>query len=592
MSLPALGRFSYGGVNLNSDSVQTTGISSRPKMDAANRGRTCTEYTISLRFKVTGNPTDDSIRELRRALSQPGQNLVYEDRGYSDLTIDGGTDVMWGPHPKEMGFRPLGGGNACEIDWQVTVSIACEGGAQLAAGGGVGEIIEWVFSISYDNDYAGYTTRTINVTIRVPGSRATGKNSRRLALSPDEYREKLAPPLVPGFRRTYPTWDIDESKTVLRGTIVDEEMGVIFPPKWAADIQADEEIYSAEAGLASWGGTINANYELVKGAPVTTIETLRHFLGNIVKDRIAALAAGINNAKSIVPMSLRMRNPEIYGRRKASFSFTYRFTQELRDIMSAITLWRPVPGSNWKEWAASMTLGPAHPRGFTQMKFRPGDDSIVDGCGGSTPGMFNTIGQFRTPLTTGSHAPVSSGVSQALRTFFPPPTPRDSWIHYECWVWVEVDASTIPVQTLPELKAKRLIQAPGQNPFAPNNKPIFPGVFDPFANPFLPGGVFNPNQKKNNIDNVQQRKPEMYVYLRGRALRYGFDIPIPILTDFAGSTPVLATRLDRGEGYGRGIIRAAGDRPVIGATWNLRYAIPDPPDGFVAPLPPNPLLKP
>lgn len=599
MALPSLGTLKYGSLNLNSPNVLTRSIRSQPVLDKAGRGRMHTQHVIALKLTLAGSsPTDDAITNARQILNTPGLEFRYQDRGYGPLRINGQSDVLWGPQPRELSFKPLGGGGSCELEWEVTVAIACEDGeTTLSTGAGVGEIIAWTYSATYEVDHAGYTTRRINVEIKVPGGRTGPRGLTRTA---DQYRLALAPPQVPGFRRTYPGWTIDDAKTSCTGEIVDEEMGVNFPPEWVAELTADHEVTSTSQGLAMWQATINAEYELVKAAPVPTINAAKHFIGVIVKDRVLAIASTLaGDANTIVPISLRMREPEIYGRRKAAFSFSFSYTRQLKDILGSTGLWRAVPGSNWTRWAASMQAGPANPRGFSGLELRPGDDSIVDGCGGTPPGVFvngtpapvpplgpNVIGAPSAP----------AGFDREITTVFPPPTPEASWFHYECWYWIEVDSSTIPVPTLPPKLPKPPKFIPRQmwsNPFDPRpSGPNPPGVFDPFGN-LLPGweqALGGGARLDNKIEAQIRTKPLVYMFIRGQAARYGFSIPVPTLTQVNGAAPVMACRLDRGEGFGQGTVFAAGGAPIYGAVWNLRYQLTNLPKNWYPPTPPNSLL--
>jgi hypothetical protein len=593
MALPSYGTLRYGPLNLNGPDVLTTRYECHPVMDPAGRGRTYSEYRVSARLIINAQPTDARVTAARQTLNTPGLAFSYSDRGFGSLNVDGRADVLWGPKCRVTSIKPYGGGNACELNWEAEVAVACEGGAELTTGGGVGEIIAWTFTANHDIDRAGYTTRRINVEIRVPGGRV---GARGLARTADEYRDQLAAPQIPGFRRTYPGWSIDAAKTTCTGEIVDEEMGSNYPPEWCSDVTADMEVGSAGQGMAMWQATINAEYEIIKAAKVTNAEAVRHFIGTLVKDRVTSIADSLGgDANTIVPLSLRMREPEIYGRRKAAFSFSFSYTRQLKDILNATGLWRAVPGSNWQTWAQSMQLGPANPYGFSGLEIRPGDDSIVDGCGGNVPGLFrNTAVVPRPPV-----APITCGLpgppepyESVLRTFFPAPTPQASWLFYECNYWLEVDSGTIPIPTLPAKKPTFVPKVLNANPFKDDRPPhyFFDFFFDGTGMPRVMPPAGGMNGAEGGRLEVQLRKPLVYIYLRGRAARYGFSIPIPSLSKVAGAEPVMACRLDRGEGYGQGVVYAAG-APIYGSVWNLRYALTNLPKNWYPPDPVNPLLK-
>lgn len=606
MALSSLGTLRYGGVNLNGPRVLTKSVTQIPRMDAAGRGRTWTDYTIVLRLMLAGvatglvsrNSNDGNVTVIRTLLQQPGLPLFYTDKGYGPLVINvaGVKDCIWGPITKELAFESLGAGNACYLDWQVKVAIPCDNGVPK---GTAAPFIELLYSVDYGGDAAGYTTRRISVTGRIPSTRFGV--SKELYGTADDWREKLAPPLVPGFRRTYPSWSIDEAKTTLRGEIVDEELGVNFLPPGVALGSARQEVTSASQGLALWQSTITAEFELEKNSPIDQFDLTSYFIGTLCKDRIAATAAAIGkNSNAIVPLSLRMSEDEIFNRLKAAFSFTYSFTQPLKDIFGATGLWRPIPGSSWSNWASTMLNGPANPRGYAEMRILPSDDSIVDGCGGRTPGIFTDNGTIPVP----EDGPIIVGLPintdrelRGTKNSFPDPQPENSYLIYESWVWLEVDSGVVPVRVLPKAPANGLNQVLTANPFlAVGSTGTKSNWFDAFLDaidvmpgivPLIPPvGIVPPAFKPQ-----QRVQPLVYVFLSGYAMRYGFPVPIPALTKYCGVAPVLSCRLDMGEGYGHGIRRAANEKPIYMAKWNLRYLLPGGMQGwFFPPAPPNPLL--
>lgn len=584
--LPTYGNIRYGNLALNGPDVRTTKFSAEPEMDPSGRGRMFTRYRIGASITITGEPTDDAVQKARETLNTPGLTFVYADRGFGEVRADGKSDVLWGPKCRVVNITPLGGGNACQLDWEAEVAIGCEDAVLTTNSGlSVGAIHSWTYTASFEIDSAGYTTRRIAVEIKVPGGRRnSNRGSRELKHTADEYRRLLAPPGIPGFRRTYPGWTIDAAKTTCTGEIVDEEMGVNFPPEWVAEFEANHEVGSMNQGLSMWSATINAKYELIKDCPKPTSEAVRHFIGVVVKDRVLGVANKLGKTKStIVPISLRMREPEIAGRRKAEFSFTFSYTRQLKEIMNATGLWRPVPHSNWAIWAHSMQSGPANPFGYAGLQIKVDDDSIVDACGGSVPGLFRT--RPKVPRPSDGPSVIGGGTvtpwDEDIKTWFPEPTPESSWLHYNVWYWLEVDSGTLPVKTLPKKKIpppKTLIP----HPQAPPGSNVY-------VNP-LPNLVPPKGGKEGGRLEAQLRKPLVYMFIRGQAARYGFPIPIPEVDTVNGVEPVMATRLDHGEGFGQGIVYAAGGAPIYGATWNLRYLLPELPEGWFPPTPPNPIL--
>lgn len=616
MGLGSLGRVTYGPVIFNGPTLQTRSLQQNVRLDAAGRGRTWTEYTIVLRLLIGGQQgkTDQDVTFIRQALQRPGQAFTYSDLGYGPLNLNLGIgDAMWGPLTKSLDWEPLGNGKAGWLTWQVRVAVACDLGGPF---GTAAPFIELLYNYDVNIDDAGYTTRRINVTGRINAPRRSVAtiagggitvNNTELTDTADSYRERLAPPLLPGFRRTYPNWNLDESKAVVRGEILDEELGLNFLPPGVAVGNASHEVSSSSQGLALWQSTITADFELAKASPIDQFDLCSYFIGTLVRDRIQATAAAIGNKSgAIVPLSLRMREDDIYGRPTASFAFSYSFTQELKDIFGATGLWRPVPGSNWHSWAASMTAGPANTRGYAQIRLMPTDDSIVEGCGGRMPGIFNTPTAVRTnppplgPILTGTPQPRDREL-RGTRIPFPEPEPANSYVDYETWIWMEVDSAVVPVRPLPTITPPVLNVSLTGNPFAQagNSQQGANNFFDVIKaglNAVVPDGFRPAQPQPPNVARMfapqQRAEPLTYVFLRGHAVRYGYPVPIPGLTDYCGVVPVLACRLDMGEGYGHGMVKAASEKPIYMAKWNLRYLLPGGMTPFFFPPPiPNPLLN-
>ncbi len=75
--------------------------------------------------------------------------------------------------------------------------------------------------------------------------------------------------------------------------------------------------------------------------------------------------------------------------------------------------------------------------------------------------------------------------------------------------------------------------------------------------------------------------------MAGFALRAGWLVLCPVMTDVGGVTPVLVNR-SPDEGFRHGIVADPGfGIPIYGASWKLTYVLPTVPRGAVE-VPPNP----
>ena len=162
-SLPSLGRAYYNGYEFDSSTV-TTGVEIRPMQDAAGRTVTHCVYAITLQSKLSGSATSAVVKDATARLTKQGGVFIYTGRGVGDLSINTGKvrDVMWGPVPRILSVKPLGG-QAVTLTWQVEVAIPTCGDAKYAFAP-----MEFCFKVTYDIDRAGYTR-----SAPMPGSSAS-----------------------------------------------------------------------------------------------------------------------------------------------------------------------------------------------------------------------------------------------------------------------------------------------------------------------------------------------------------------------------------------------------------------------------------
>lgn len=594
------GQLSYNGVTFPSSTSSELRI--QPVPDASGRTAKYSVFTITARAEWTAGPGQDTssweqeIQAMRRALTHFGGALTYNNKGIGQLNVNVGTsgsrDVVWGPKPQELAFRLLGAGRAFAMTWQVQVAIPDCAQAMFA-----GKLMELCWSASYAVDYAGYTTRTISGFLAIPNNRLG--NGRQLADSPDNYIALIAPPLIPGFRRTFGPRKIDESKTRLDFTFVDTEMGLNFPPEWVVNIRASHTVQSTSRGLSSWSATISAEYELAKAAP-DAWSPWKHFIGVLVKDRVDAIAAAVGSggsgANGIIPIGLSLGEPEIYGRRKASFSLSFTFIRPLKEIADATGLWRPVPGSDWSKWTTSLAGSAFGPFGYAGMQLSPADDRITDLC---DVGLVPRIGS--PGGSAGSRQPKKLGESEAqrlIKTIAPTPTEEKSWIDWDCSLRLENDSGTGTVTTLPDTVPgpQSALWGPGTN--FTSSSDYLKNVLELATKKGSDGGTGTSSSGGSQIkatdaksQATRRAKPVCIAYLEGHAVRAHFPIPNPCLTEINGVECVEANRLDHGEGFVQSAPFNAGSGPIYKATWRLRYVLAAIPEG-PCPPPQSPIIAP
>src|SRR5262245_46689735 len=151
---PALAIASYNGFNFNS-STETLTFEARPQQDSSGRTITHIIYTLRLRTILNGGSigvtTDALVNDARNRLLSPGKPLIYSGIGAGGFSINitGVNDVMWGPKPTILSYRPIGAG-ACELTWQCDVAIPqCFNAAYEG-------IIEFNYGLTFSIDDSGY----------------------------------------------------------------------------------------------------------------------------------------------------------------------------------------------------------------------------------------------------------------------------------------------------------------------------------------------------------------------------------------------------------------------------------------------------
>lgn len=529
---------SYNGIVFD-ERTETVGISARPHYDAAGRTVTYVVHSITLKTIVTTSSTtlDSAMATIRQKLLVPGRPFIYSAAGYGSMVINvtsAATDVVWGPRPQELSYKPIGV-KAAEIIWRVEVAIPECANARTS-----GAIMEFNYTLGIDQDRAGFTTRTYQGYVTIPMTRNLS-GDRRLTDSADSYWEGVLPALPSGFRRESKNRTLDESKSKMTFTVVDVEMGPNILPVGVVECKASHSIETTGAGLTQWVGTINAEYEIARDfSPPKCYE---HFI-KLVRQRLAesnrlripiddgGTFTGRRDRGAIIPVGFSMEEPDIYGRPAAKFSLRYTMTQPFRNILKSSSLWMPVD-NDWNTWRASLSNSALNPRGNARMTFNPRDDAILDLC----------VGARSATMATVSNVPggVRTLVGEDLKDECP--KQEDSWLVYDIWLEVESEDKTM--------------------------------IHKPLADEASTGGGSGSGysaEVKAPPDIIQRRTSNSdVVYICGRALRACYDIVPPRLQTIGNRDAELANRA--GQEYFRTWVAGKYGHAVIGASWRQRYIL-------------------
>lgn len=581
----------YNGYTFDPDHTHTTQCDVDPILSKDGRTVTHSEYTIGLRTYVLGFPTDAHVQDLVRKLNKSGGTFRYRGRSLGSLVVNTSNikDVAFGPVPRACRLTFFGKNAATCIDWGVTVRMpSCADAVfQFAP-------MDLSYSVEHKLRVNGRVDRAVTGELRIPNNR-TAPGSRSIFDSPDDYRDDVTPPVPEGFRREWQPWKVNDARTVLSFGWTDIEFDrQIYPPgiAWAT---YSHKLASTDKGLVQYTNTISAEYIPAAGYPPKICEQA---FATLVRTRFqASIASRRGTQATVIPVSFSSDEVGGYEDLKQSFSLNYILVgSTLRECIGQSGMWTAT-GDRWDVWKNSVATSSLSPYGYSSVSFQPGDDKIVDLCGPQpeSPG-----------ITAQRKWQMLGGFAVAY------PNAESSWLDYYNSIRVEVDSGLAvfrdegaePSGTINGGELVSTMQ--GGIHGVPKAGELTPAQAQNIANLLFaatPGLVkLNPAMKQKDDfagvagvpsgrleeNRAQQRAaPTCYVTMTGHAMRVGFPIPCPELTDVEGVKPVKDNRLDMGEGFVCAIVGNAAV-PVYGAKWNLRYFLPTIPKAAITP-PANPL---
>jgi hypothetical protein len=596
--LPNSAITSYNGVQL-SEYTSTKRVTVRPKLDSSGRVTIYNEYSFVFETWFGDSQTDAEVQEIRRKLTEPGKPFQFNGRGFTPIAINlsrsGPQDCIWGPFTQEIEFDLFHPNATRRMVWSFVAHISDCKGSRFALSG---RVVEYNTEFTHTPTKEGLV-RTITGHVVIPNFRG-GLEGRQALDTADGWREKVLPPMLPRFDREFDFFRLSEDRSRLEWSVTDTEFGLNPPPKYVVeppDLNHEIKPAGGAGGLSAWVGECTGTYRLAKTCP-DRYWPVKHFFGEFVRDRVGAQALEMlknpvpdAKAATIVPVWVGLKDVNIAGPlRTYQMSFVWTFATRLENLLKYTPMWRPVPGSDWKEWQASLSGSLLNPYGTTQVRFRTNDDRITDLC---DPGSLHA-GDVVKIVGESILRTARDVALEALADVIPTPKPENSFLSYVQQLYAEIDGGLVPVTTLPEKK--------------PPPEPKFGAMAAVVGAPILaadgkvaavPGGkggsLDNQQQARGKLENQRndpqrRRKDVMYVWLIGSASRAAYPIGCPTLTDVNGARVVEMLRVDRGEGYKTWTGFNAGLFPVFHASWRLRYYLPDGLPVGPLPTPFNPLL--
>lgn len=575
---------SYNGYSNFSAYTKTLSLTCTPLKDFTGRTIKGNEFRLRIRSVFTGVGAAAEVQKARQALSKNGGVLIVTGLASGDIYVNtnGKTDSDFGPWCEDITFDPTYGSNLATLveftlRWQVPDCLDATYKYR---------VMEYGFTVDVQIDDLGYTTRVINLTVRIPNNRETPG-----ALFPqdsiDSYVEAVTPALSPGYRRTYGSRVYNESRSELRWQITDSQLRGPAPPPGVVRHDGGMSFESNGVQGVAWNGRIWYWAEVSAGGDVAdAIKAFQLFL-KYRFDRMSAMTAATGAKPSLVPLSWSVSEPSIEDR-KVEFNLTFFVATTLTELLTKSGMWTKTVGfGDWKKWSKSLEKTAFSPRGFANYMLTIDDDKIVDLCAVSGQAVGAGAGVDDKRLNGGIFDPQ-----------LPKPDKDNSWVFYTNTIYEEQNSGTVSMVTLPKKALDDTTDRKGTSNAITNpldglggggGGAIGGGI--QFIPP--PGGtgvIVNQPVDKGKTTARRVRRPQQFVIMEGRAMRVNFPIPEPVLETVNGVKLIPCNRADRGEGFKTKSVFNNQRDVFYTATWKLRYAVDGDLGETPLPVAPNPLL--
>lgn len=399
--VPEVGSCSYNGVAW--DATVHSQITGRPTPDESGRTHTDWEYSVSMRGRVTPDPsassggtTDGELEDIRKRLFKPGGELIYEDKGFGTLHVNGSStvrDVAFGPKITHFRWVPLGSRGAAYVEWTCVTRVPeCVSARYQKA------VMAFNNTVDIDADDLGYATVTTSGYLEIPMTRTAVEN-RLPPDTVDNYIERIRPRLLVGFRRkTRRQYTADRRR--VNFSFVDVQLPRPMPTL-VAEARVKYRVRSTSGpneGFVNWSASLSGSMSLFAGAePISLVWT--KILAVFSAKYNASLNIGVlGNVGGILPVLgpvvgniLGVRTgilrevdvgEDVFG---APTDFNFRWTViggDLRTFVANSGMWRLIPGTSHAAWSGAAENTVYSPRGPLQIRLSNSDDTIVDLCGG------------------------------------------------------------------------------------------------------------------------------------------------------------------------------------------------------------------
>lgn len=541
VGLSAAGTIVYNGYPF--DGAYHASLNGRHVYDASGRVVMYTTWTLDVMAVIADDTltTDVEMADIHRRLSHSGQELQIVNKGFGRPVRVGGAfkaDVLFGPKPEVISWKPIGTTLAAEVHWQCTYHVKhC--GEEIAAVRGV-LAINYTIDLDYDSD--GNTVRTIAGHILF----VNGRIGRTLAENPEAFLGAIRATVPLGFTRRQ-KHHYNDAKNRIDFQFVDTEVPTHHNPfpEFMTQASGNHRI--------SWnmhdGGRLknSLSIKLTPRADVSQVQCWLYAIAMFRKRRDRQRLAKDDKGNNASTITTEFSIDEDLWGRPVSFSFEWMHLHSLKHFLQDTGLFEPIVDTDWTKWRTSMAGWAHDPRGNAKWSMANSDDVVVDLCMGYQQ-QYMQVNDAVSPKN------IQAIISANFKN--PTPDPKTSYLLFSQQI--------IPAQIRPSIQHE-ILQSPDS----------------PYGTEDLNDSELPNFGQSGGIDTIIQQsgRARNTMYLVGTALRAGHPVPKSRISTVGGQPVTEVSNV-----FVQDIAHNALGVPVYRAVWMIGYTAPNNPR-FVKPRP-------
>jgi hypothetical protein len=378
VTLPTVGTAKYETISgvAEFDAMSHSKVTSRTVYSDSGRVVKYCEWRIEITgtvalISVNGSESlDNRIMHLRRVLTDPGGILTFNRMGFggdngtagpNPLVVNGASglkDVNWGPKPELLSYLNLGGSNAAEVVWVVTVCVNEYHNAVPASS--QGQLLVYECSTGFSVDRSGLATLKFSGHLEIAITRENN-SERTVTHSAEEYREKARPELPLGFAPEQQEFNVSADQRRADFSYVYQQVPAPLPPGVTHfPLEHTLESSLVPDAFVNFNGSLSGTIMLPVGVDKSVLGDYIIFtiLSKVAINSLGKTAAVLKKNRTMLPLRFRVTD-DVHGL-GATFQFNYKiFGSSLEEIFSNVHLFNRLrPDITFDDWRKSL-LGDA-----------------------------------------------------------------------------------------------------------------------------------------------------------------------------------------------------------------------------------------